>query len=275
MATTVTYKGQTLATVENQTKTLQTAGTWCEDDFTLTDVTQGGGSEYEDSLVRRTGTYYRNDNVTTVGASAFRDYSSLLDIYLPNVTSIDNSGFTSCHGLTTINDAQFPKLENVNADAFRYSQNIASIFLSKLTASRNSCFANLYKNKTVVLPAWVGTSGNSGYEMFQDNRILESVDLGVNSARIYQYMFRNCNKLGILVIRSASVCPLNNADAFDNTPMKGYNSQTATIYVPSNLIESYKTASNWSTIYGLGFVTFSAIEGSQYETHYADGTVIA
>lgn len=43
MATTVTYKGQTLATVENATKTLQTKGTWVEDDFTLTDVTQGGG----------------------------------------------------------------------------------------------------------------------------------------------------------------------------------------------------------------------------------------
>lgn len=43
MATTVTYKGQTLATVENQTKTLQTKGTWCEDDFTLTDVSGGGG----------------------------------------------------------------------------------------------------------------------------------------------------------------------------------------------------------------------------------------
>lgn len=45
MATTVTYKGQTLATVENQTKTLQTKGTWVEDDFTLTDVTQGGGGD--------------------------------------------------------------------------------------------------------------------------------------------------------------------------------------------------------------------------------------
>lgn len=45
MATTVTYKGQTLATVENQTKVLQTKGTWCEDDFTLTDVTQGGGGD--------------------------------------------------------------------------------------------------------------------------------------------------------------------------------------------------------------------------------------
>ena len=43
MSTTVTYKGQMLTTVENQTKTLQTAGTWVEGDFTLTDVTQGGG----------------------------------------------------------------------------------------------------------------------------------------------------------------------------------------------------------------------------------------
>ena len=45
MSTTVTYKGQTLTTVENQTKTLQTAGTWVEDDFTLTDVTASGGGD--------------------------------------------------------------------------------------------------------------------------------------------------------------------------------------------------------------------------------------
>lgn len=51
MATTVTYKGQTLATVENQTKTLQTAGKWCEDDFTLTDVSGGGTTEPEEKDV--------------------------------------------------------------------------------------------------------------------------------------------------------------------------------------------------------------------------------
>lgn len=43
MATTVTYKGQVLVTVNNTTKTLETSGTWCEDDFTLTDVSGGGG----------------------------------------------------------------------------------------------------------------------------------------------------------------------------------------------------------------------------------------
>lgn len=51
MATTVTYKGQTLATVDNQTKTLQTKGTWVEDDFTLTDVSGGGTTEPEEKDV--------------------------------------------------------------------------------------------------------------------------------------------------------------------------------------------------------------------------------
>lgn len=42
MSTTVTYKGSTLTTVNNQTRVLETAGMWLEDDITLTDVTQGG-----------------------------------------------------------------------------------------------------------------------------------------------------------------------------------------------------------------------------------------
>lgn len=44
MSTTVTYKGATLTTVDNDTVTLDTAGKYCEDDFTLTDVSGGGGS---------------------------------------------------------------------------------------------------------------------------------------------------------------------------------------------------------------------------------------
>ncbi len=42
MSTTVTYKGNTIATVDNDTVTLDTAGTWVEDDFTLVDVSGGG-----------------------------------------------------------------------------------------------------------------------------------------------------------------------------------------------------------------------------------------
>ena len=39
MSTTVTYKGTTLTTATNQTRVLETEGTWLEDDITITDVT--------------------------------------------------------------------------------------------------------------------------------------------------------------------------------------------------------------------------------------------
>lgn len=46
MSTTVTYKDNTLTTVNNATKTLKTAGKYMEDDVILTDMNSGGGDTY-------------------------------------------------------------------------------------------------------------------------------------------------------------------------------------------------------------------------------------
>ena len=43
MSTTVTYKGDTIATVDNATKTLKTAGKYLEDDITLSDISESQG----------------------------------------------------------------------------------------------------------------------------------------------------------------------------------------------------------------------------------------
>lgn len=45
MSTTVTYKGSTLTTVNNSTRTLKTAGKYMEGDVILTDVSESGGVE--------------------------------------------------------------------------------------------------------------------------------------------------------------------------------------------------------------------------------------
>ena len=39
MSSTITYKGETIATASNNTKTLKTAGKYLEDDITVTDTT--------------------------------------------------------------------------------------------------------------------------------------------------------------------------------------------------------------------------------------------
>ena len=54
MSTTVTYKGTTITTAENQTRTLATSGKWLEADIVITDVTQGGGGTPAISVVDTT-----------------------------------------------------------------------------------------------------------------------------------------------------------------------------------------------------------------------------
>lgn len=51
MSTTVTYKGSTLTTVNNQTRTLETAGKYLEDDITLVDVSGGGTPTLQNKTV--------------------------------------------------------------------------------------------------------------------------------------------------------------------------------------------------------------------------------
>lgn len=61
---------------------------------------------------------------------------------------------------------------------------------------------------------------------------------------ISAYTFRNCSNLDTLIIRTSSVCSLGNVNAFNGTPIE---SGTGYIYVPDDLVSTYKTATNWST----------------------------
>ena len=80
--------------------------------------------------------------------------------------------------------------------------------------------------------------------------------------------------LQTIILRASSVCSVGNNNAFQTTPFQGYNGLTGTLYVPSTLVESYKTANKWSELYNAGTMTILPIEGSIYETQYADGTPI-
>ena len=51
MSTTIQYKGNTLATVSNNTKTLKTAGKYMEGDVVLTDVSGGSVTQDQDGFI--------------------------------------------------------------------------------------------------------------------------------------------------------------------------------------------------------------------------------
>ena len=85
-----------------------------------------------------------------------------------------------------------------------------------------------------------------------------------SATKIDSSVFYNCKVLTTLVLRSETVCTLSNINAFTGTPF-AIGGTGGTVYVPQALIEDYKIATNWSTLYAAGTCNFVAIEGSEYE----------
>lgn len=120
-------------------------------------------------------------------------------------------------------------------------------------------FANCTNLKKVVVPNFTSTAVAN---VFNGCTALELVDFA--GGAIGATWFNNCALLKTLVIREEKVTTLSNINAFTNTPFAS-GGTGGTVYVPAALIESYQTATNWSTLYAAGTCNFVAIEGSEYE----------
>lgn len=239
MATTVTYKGQTLATVENQTKTLQTAGKWCEDDFTLTDVTQGGAGEW-----------------TTDGFMERTEPSG--DIVANTVTNI-YAPFNHNTGITSFTSSTITQI--YQDDAFHGCTNLQAVEMTAtITQFKAYTFMDCPLLETAKFPNMTVAIGNGA---FRNDTSLTLVDCG-KANQIIANAFNGCTHLTTIVLRKTSVTSLQGTNVFTNTPFAS-GGTGGTVYVPSALIGSYQTASNWSTLYSAGTCNFVAIEGSEYE----------
>lgn len=190
-----------------------------------------------------------NNGITTISAYAFADCRSITLTSIPSsVKNIDTYAFNRCRSIPYISCDGV--ITTLGSGAFLGS----SSYPMALTSAR---FPNMALTSTLSTVFGSSTASNACQQ-------LEVCDIG-STTGIAANAFANCYKLQTLVLRKSSVCTLSNVSAFLNTPMRGYNSLTGTVYVPSGLISSYKTATNWSTLYNNGTVEFVAIEGSEYE----------
>lgn len=89
MSTTVTYKDNTLTTVNNATKTLKTAGKYMEDDVTLVDDSKPTYTDVENSAGGRTITI--NDGVITTSNKIARIVPTRIYRNPNNVTVLNES----------------------------------------------------------------------------------------------------------------------------------------------------------------------------------------
>lgn len=179
----------------------------------------GGGSELEDALVTGTLSEYRNDRVTSIGSCAFYSYSSLISIDFPNVTDIGSFAFQYCYNLTDIN---FPNAINIGAYAFSFCTNLTNLNLPNVTDIERQAFYQCSNLTNISFP---------------------------NVTYISSSAFCGCKSLMSIYLLSSSIPTLFHINAFYTTPMSNstYTGSFGSIYVPTSLVDAYKSASNWST----------------------------
>lgn len=121
-----------------------------------------------------------------------------------------------------------------------------------------------------------------GARVFENCVALTALEMdGGGWGDIRNLAFSGCSALNTLVLRQATRPISVGASGLQGTPFANGGSG-GTIYIPKVLYDhlgdgstlDYKAATNWSTYDGYGTITWVQIEGSYYETHYADGTEI-
>lgn len=152
----------------------------------------------------------------------------LSGVYINNrVTSIGTEGLRA----TQISGLHCEEVITVGGEAIRDCKNLVSIYLPKCKT--------LQGYSVGICP------------------LLERVEL--NSIETIQaYSFYSCPKLTTFIIRNTSkVCSLANVNAFNSS---GISSGTGFVYVPDDLVDDYKSATNWST-YSNQIKGLSELEG--------------
>lgn len=224
--------------------------------------------------------------ISSIGSTTFNRCSKLREALLPEVLTINNTAFAACYMLSNI---VAPKVTTIGSWAFQWCSSLQSIDFPNLTSLGGSAFdrcaqlSEIFLSKVEIINAATFSQCNSlqrcGFESvtsigsyaFDICTNLSSVSIPL-ATTIYTGAFRFCSALQqievpyaeligslafsycthletvIIGLSASSVCTLAHSNAFTGTSSLSY------IYVPSSLVESYKTATNWtyfsSIIYG-------------------------
>lgn len=149
------------------------------------------------------------DSILDGSITEFRDNS---------LTSIQGNRFWGCEKLVTV---ELPMLTEIPSRLFQ-DCSVLNVYIPSVTRIWALGFLVAHAMEKLDLPSVT----RIGYMAFQ-----------------YTY------HLVALILRADSVCDLENSDAFYRSPIDGFTTFSGAmgyIYVPSALVNSYKSATNWS-----------------------------
>lgn len=184
-----------------------------------------------------------DENATSVRKYCFYECKKIQEVYLPNVTTIGPTAFKSCEMLSKIN---IQNVETLDINALAGCYRITELYLPKAITIDHYACNGISQLKKVTL----GNVRKIGRNAFENNINCEEIDISLNenvggdaSDGIYNNAFYRNEKLSKLTIRGAALIELEGPSAFAGTAI-AY--RTGKIYVDPSMVETYKTATNWS-----------------------------
>lgn len=189
----------------------------------------------EDGFISGNVDVIRNNRVISLRPYGFYQNSILNEVSLPSVTNIGDYSFYKCINLSTVNA---PLVENIGVFSFRECSSISSINFSQVTNVGNGAFDKCTNLSFINLPLLQTIQPLT----FRKCEALVNVDF-LNVTNIGTQAFYDSG-LSSLTLRSNAVVTLEDESAFYFTPIE---EGIGHIYVPSNLVDSYKNSDGWST----------------------------
>ena len=222
-------------------------------DGVMTEGTGSGGGSY-DYFDMSEPSGVLESTVTSIPQQVINGRTGITEISLPNLVEIPANGFRGCSSVEKI-EVGDAAISSSFQNGFRDCGSLKGMVLKNAVFNRNP-------SRVIYI------------DCFRNCSSLAYLDMNVSGTG-QGNVFNGCSSLTVIVLRKASaITSLGNTNDFTGTPFAS-NGSGGTLYVPSSLKSTYESATNWSVILGYTNNQIKTIEGSYYETHYADGTLIS
>ena len=201
----------------------------------------------------------------TVSTTAFFQCSQLTTANLPNCTVVSSGAFSQCYNLSNIN---IPKCTTLGNYAFVQCSNLSEMSLSQCSIIGMYAFASCINLSMVSFPLCTAilTSvfnycsaltnvtlplcNEIGSFAFYSCIALSTISLP-SCTKLYNAAFQRCANLLSVYLMGSSYVTLDNTNIFSYTPISNSTASTngvnGSIYVPSSMLSTYKTMTNWAT----------------------------
>lgn len=170
----------------------------------------------------------RGGDVTLLGESCFRDCANLVDVYLPNANGTSQVG-AFFYGCRTLESISLPSLTTCGASIFYNCTSLKNVHLPNLTNTGNAIFQNCSELEEITLPSLVTISPNTFLNCTKLKKV-DFTELTLIGITI------NYGNIEVIILRRTILAGLSST---------AYINNTCTVYVPDELVDTYKAANNW------------------------------